>query len=868
MEIERAVNPLTALLFLLLTALQPSNALAQLPFDQLMIPTACASQMLSGRDMKCDLSTWYGRILETERGQCQAIISSPTCRELIKKEPLLADGLKQCDVKSICADSVNVVGFFKGCASGFILGTGEGLVGTGEVLHDIKTLFENMAQRLKEQKTPYGQYSNTIEYKRGLARGIPRYKDVSDNELEKLSAAFLLTERQRQDYISSTAVRHSARSLSLMERAEQGEVEDQHRMQVSYQEAAIFTAADELLQKKKIELSCLDERTRAEMRCWGAAYFVDPSAVAALALKDGRIAQFVTKNLEEIHTRARRHPGELKGGETRHFEARPVDVKEAYGAKIADGVIKGLPSSMNVARYRNPLKEEFLVFERSVKMPDGSVKVLARELPFDGLTGAIDANLPAGRQFLETLVAESNGKVTLAMIDVDNLGFVSKNFTQGKTGTPAELKQIARAAGDEYLKATAKVVADISKGKAQFFRTGGDEFALVINETDPIKVQRLLQEINERVRKDPSVRHVFNVESRARATALQNEIGSGRRASEAQAQGYRLGYAPYSQPNVSVGSVVVNGEDVPHAFAIAERQAAKQKIDNKTEFKSDTTKYGGSKPAADAKPNLTYLADAQASAVGRAGEQSRVGVRITDAQGYVTQERVRERFRVGEMSIVEYNDELGRPLLQMERYYTDAADERHFVTHEVFVNERTGLIDARHPRGREILNTFVTSTKTPNRGGVWVNLENLGILNYGAGGTANGDRALAATSDAIKRVIRDDNLPIKWQGSEFFIGVENVAPSELTRVTERVQKALEKDPTIKKIYDRYTRNLEVELNNARLKKDQKRIDEIEANLRKIQTARTTPFTVYGTAIRPGDTLDSVLSRTRGQRYDD
>ncbi len=864
METERAVNPLTTLLFFCTFLLYQPNGLAQSPLESIGTSSACAAQLLSGRDFKCDSSTWYGRALENDRRRCQELVSSNTCKELVKKDPILADGLKQCDIKAICSDSTDVVGFFKGCASGFVLGTGEGL-------DSVKTWFENASKRIQEGHTAYGTYANTIEYKRELVRPLPQYKDATDRDLEKRSAATLLVERQNFDAVLARVERGSTRSLFLSERAERAESEEKRRTQASehsIQETAIFGAAYEALRKKGIELSCLDSRTQAEMICWGAAYIVDPLAVSTLALKSGRIAKTVLTKLEEIHTRARRHPGELKGGDTRHFEARPVNVKEAYGVKIADDVIKGLPPSMNVARYRNPLKEEFLVFERSVKMPDGSVKVLARELPFDGLTGAIDANLPAGRQFLETLVAESNGKVTLAMIDVDNLGFVSKNFTQGRTGTPAELKQIARAAGDEYLKATAKVVADISKGKAQFFRTGGDEFALVINETDPVKVQRLLQEINERVRKDANVRRVFTVESRARATAIKNEVGAGNTLSESQAQEYRLGYAPYSQPNVSVGSVVVNGEDVPHAFEIAERQAAKQKIDNKTEFKSDTTKYGGSKPAADAKPNLTYLADAQPAAIGRAGNQNRVGASIKEAQGFVTQERVRERFRVGEMSIVEYKDELGRPLLQMERYYTDAVDERHFVTHEVFVNERTGLIDARHPRGREILNTFVASTKTPNRGGVWVNLENLGILNYGAGGTANGDRALAATSDAIKRVIRDDNLPIKWHGSEFFIGVENVAPSELTRVTERVQKALEKDPTIKKIYDQYTRTLEVELNNARLKKDQKRIDEIEANLKKIQTARATPFTVYGTAIRPGDTLDSVLSRTRGQRYDD
>lgn len=834
------MSRLVRLFFLIVAMLDGPSVLADISLP--IVPAACTALMLSGRDPKCDTSTWYGRALEDERQSCRKRVASPICQELIKKEPILSESLKSCEIKALCAGGVNVSGRLKGCAEGFLLGTGEGL-------ESIRNWFEQAAKSIQQKNARFESLSNDIDFKRSLASGIPRYKNTSDAEFEKLSAAALFVERQNYEYALSTATRNSTKTLSLLERAEQAEALAETRAREpssSIQETALFSAAYELLRKKGIELSCLDERTQAEMVCWGAAYLIDPVGVSALALKSGRLAKATLTRLEAV--------------------SRNLLHLETAATRIADSVIKGLPASMNVARYRNVLKEEFLIFERTVRMPDGSVKILARELPFDNLTGAIDSNMPAGRQFLESLIAESNGKAVLATIDIDNLGFVSKNFTQGKTGSPAELKQIARAAGDEYLRAAANVIRDMSKGKAQFFRTGGDEFALVFSDADPVKAQKLLQEISERVRKDPTVRRIFSEESKARAAAFPTETAGSVR--ESLIQEYRLGYAPYSQPNVSIGSVVVNGEELSSAFEIAEKQAAGHKIENKTQFKADTTKYGGGPPELDAKPNLTYLASVRPTAIGRSGEQKSVGVGIADASNFAEKQRVRERFQVGEMSIVEYKDGLGKPLLQMERFRTDATGQRQFVTYEVFMNERTGLIDARHPRGREILDTFVSGAKNTDRAGVWVNLEKLGSFNYGPGGTANGDRALAATSEALKKMIRADSLPLKWQGSEFFIGIEKISSAELKSMTERIQQSLSRDPAIQSIYTQSVKNIETELSSARLKQDSKRIKELEESLKNIQSARNTPFTVYSTSISPGDTLDSVLARTRGRRYED
>lgn len=241
------MNPLAALLFFCTLLLYRPDGLAQSPLQNIATPSACAAQLLSGRDLKCDSSTWYGRALENDQRLCRELVNSSTCKDLVRREPILTDGIKQCEIKAICSDSVDVIDFFKGCTSGFILGTGEGL-------DSVRTWFENASKRIRDGNTAYGKYANTVEYKRELVRRIPSYKDAPDSDLEKRSAAALLVERQNFDATLSRVERGSTRSLFLSERAEQAEAEERRRAQTSQptvQETAIFGAAYEALRKKR-----------------------------------------------------------------------------------------------------------------------------------------------------------------------------------------------------------------------------------------------------------------------------------------------------------------------------------------------------------------------------------------------------------------------------------------------------------------------------------------------------------------------------------------------------------------------------------------------------------------------------------------
>ncbi|HCG98675.1 MAG TPA: hypothetical protein DE036_02410 [Actinobacteria bacterium] len=104
----------------------------------------------------------------------------------------------------------------------------------------------------------------------------------------------------------------------------------------------------------------------------------------------------------------------------------------------------------------------------------------------DGLTGVANH-----KSFIERLGVEFNraqrygSELSLMMVDIDT--FKSINDTHG------------HLAGDETLKAIAKTIKDNIRQSDFAARFGGDEFALILPETDVIKAQRVGEKLRRRV---------------------------------------------------------------------------------------------------------------------------------------------------------------------------------------------------------------------------------------------------------------------------------------------------------------------------------------------------------------------------------
>lgn len=853
--------------------------MAEKTADRSRVWLGCAYHRNFSSGDQCDSSTWHGRAVLDGVELCQKAVSNPVCKEMISKDSNLADGLRKCDVASVCQhNSFNSENLdFKKCREGYILGTGELLVGLGEGLLYLGTGAVELVKagrRESDERYRFLKSCVTRECKLQVARdihpalGMTRFPELESliAQSDKYTATWIDLERKRLE-ANYFARQRNPVPKSMWQRAQEAEAYAHEREVSGYEqpESKIFETALLAIEKKIEGLECFDLATQAQLVCWGAAYIVDPTIVAGAAAKGSALARMAATHMAENAASLR----SLQA--VRSFQPRVVALEQTIGKVVAEVPMRGLPPSMRVVRYQNDLGEEILALERAITMPGGEVRKTIRELPIDPMTGTFDANFPVAREFLETMVRDLNGKVTLAVIDIDNLGYVSKNFTHGFRGTAAEMRANSMRIGDRYIQAVAKALKDVVGDKGQIWRTGGDEFALVLHETDPQKAKALLDQIARRVR-ESDVRAIFTEESRVRAQAYREATVNGT-ASATSAADFRLGYAPYSQPNVSIGSVIVNNENLANAFSMAERQASAHKIATKEQFAADTTKYGGSAPASDATPRLSFIAPTSLPANGTevvALTNNHPASVLRNAQTTINETRSREVFRVGEYSIVEYRNDIGDSVLRGEHFFNRTDGTRTFTAPELFTNTKTGLLDGRHVRTRDILETFARSERTPNRGAIWINAENLGLANnFAAGGMATGDRLLGRTAAILKEVSDQSRIPVKMTGSEFLVLAENVNSSQLRTFTQRLQTRLNTDAEIRGIYDAQERFLRQRLEQARSGQGPDRaIQNAEAALEKFLTARDRLFSIHETKIHGSESLAAVLGRTRGQRYPD
>lgn len=240
------------------------------------------------------------------------------------------------------------------------------------------------------------------------------------------------------------------------------------------------------------------------------------------------------------------------------------------------------------------------------------------KLSMDPSGFAINARDGANRQLAlaDITAAQTNGqgKATL-FIDVNNLGKV--NYF--KAGSQA---------GDEYLGEVARIISEKTGGNGKVYRWGGDEFVVVLNETDKAKLRELNQSISDAVMSSPKLRAIFSAEKKAAAeryktlftphgkpnpitsydelpaaykdTLTPAEAAFAKRdfpAFRARVQEVDLNAIRDSaaiQPSISMGAALANGRKADDVLAAADAQAARVKKDYKSALGcDDTKKYTG-----------------------------------------------------------------------------------------------------------------------------------------------------------------------------------------------------------------------------------------------------------------------------------
>ncbi|MFN3454442.1 MAG: diguanylate cyclase domain-containing protein [Pseudobdellovibrio sp.] len=742
---------------------------------------------------------------------CELTTASPACQNMIKAEPEFTFSLKRCKPNDFCKDYLwKEFDTLKGCGSGFLIGTGENMT---NIYESISKWWDNAKTDMTQKKNFLTACDKSLACRKELIKNVQKYQKHSNEKLMQEPILALFAAKNSQETWGDLKLKTPREILEMKKRGE-----DPNTAYKSSGDLAIINAAKEWLSQKAVRLECVDRRTQAELTCWAAAYILDPLVVAGASAKATRGASKIFSSLiKKI---------EIQGGATGSrkftlFERRINEPKIIAGTELIGKrletlkILPNLPNSISLARYKGLDGTDKIVMEKAVRTSSGDIKTIVREVQIDPLTGAIDANNPTGKYLLESVLKENNGKSTLAFIDVNNLGYVNKNFSAGTQ------------AGDEYLKNVAAAVKKATNNQAQLYKLGGDEFGLVIKETDPEKVQNILNKVIKEVY-SKDVHSTFRNEKILQAKAFKDANNISSMTNEQKklfASAYKENqqqslaqFAPYSQQGVSIGSTRVgNGESLETALLRAEAQAKNMKITTKENLNIDASKYGGHAPDPSKKSNLTYMPEAQKPISGQDITKSFTpSPSLSSSKGLAHETRRDEIYRIGEVSAVQYTNAEGQSVLRYEKY----TSHKLISVKELTLNETTRLIDVSKGSGADFANAVI-HTKDNKNSVVWVNAENLGKINYFEKGTAAGDNLLEATGNAITKVLGNSGIPFKGQGSEFAIAVSNMTPVEIEVLNKKLSQALLKDPKVHQIFKEQKSLLVKKLQQPNLTQNQK-----------------------------------------------
>lgn len=501
---------------------------------------------------------------------------------------------------------------------------------------------------------------------------------------------------------------------------------------------------------------------------------------------------------------------------------------------IEHAAMPNLPKSMRILEGEKIDGSKSLYYKHSEKLKDGSWVATVREFQVDDITGTINANYPAGRELFEKIALEKAGKAHFAFFDVGSLGFVNKQFKAGSE------------AGDRYLKGVADKIREVGGSKVTLARTGGDEFGLIIDETDPAKAKALVKQIQESIRLDlkGDAKKIFFEEKVVRAqefrealAKLQAEYPEGVSAEQkAQLLARIEELAKVQQPDVSIGVTQIGLEDrFVDLAARTEEQAKKMKIATALQFARSAAKYG-SKETPNARPKPMYLAevaDPTSSPSWYMASKTTEAASAIDSLRVMSTSPKEEILRFSDMSVVRFEDELGRSIYKTERFFTDpATGKRVAVISEIPTRGATELLDGTHSEGQRLITGFIDSQ--PNSFFVMPKLRSLKFLNYFESGTQAGDTILEAVADLIKKNTRPYDLNFKLNGADFLMGVKNKSPQDMKVFYEKVNEQLKTHPKVVEALAKESSALAAKLEKAKALNDVEMVAEVQQRIQDLQ----------------------------------
>lgn len=601
----------------------------------------------------------------------------------------------------------------------------------------------------------------------------------------------------------------------------------------------LFSLAEELLNKKGLQMQCLNEKTKAELICRAATVIVDPVLIMKSVKAGDALSKVVAEMMSDKLTKETRSKV-LKG----HF---------AQLGKIAEELKSPIKASgTRLLKYKNALGDEFVIYEKTVKDLSGKEVKVAREVSLDPLTNAIDLRSPGGKSYLDDFFADQTKdesvKRGLAFLDIENLNFVNKNFVNKNFVKEND-------AGDEYLKSVAAVIQKEFAGKGQLVKFGGDEYGVIFEGMSEAQVKEALTNIQKKILL-PENRKLFTEEKLLRSARAREELNKmnadNPQLSKAQkleiqksVQGNELKeFAKYSQPGVSMGSSFATPGEASRAILDrAEAQAQRMKLQNKSFKNIDSTKYGeGGKPV-DPKKRTDFYSRAvvESPASGGVAQSSSVTKLVEPTEPQVV-------YRLGEMNVEESINALGDKVYYYHEFFSTEAGARAYASREVFVNATSGFFDATHASGKVVMEAALKrggEQALKSRHVLEVDAKSLGVVNYFQDKTEAGNLLLRETARVIEEVVQTNGIPFKKEGSRFQVVLDNLSEAQTQKIEQELKQKLSDSPAIKALFEKEKKHLETQG---------------QAISEKVK--KGAEFSVARTQVRPEDTVESVSAILR------
>lgn len=494
-----------------------------------------------------------------------------------------------------------------------------------------------------------------------------------------------------------------------------------------------------------------------------------------------------------------------------------------------------LPQNVQVYERVNLEKNKNYYSSYAVKGTDGKTYRATQEIQFDDISGGINANYPAGRELFEKIAQEKSGQAHFAFIDVASLGAVNKTFKGGE------------AAGDRYIKAVADKVLEHGESKVTLARLGGDEFGLIIDEKDPKKVQQILKNIQDGLRKDLSgdAKIVFREEKISRADeykAQKTKLESENQGPLTDEQLRELRepidtLAKIQQPDISIGSTQIGAQDsLENLLTRSEEQAKKMKIDTVLNFGRSAEKYGSAETPR-ARPLPMYQSEIaipqRSSSWTLNNPASHI---ILDKLPDVQTTRVGEVYRVGDLSIAKYSDNTGKNIFKVEKYVIDPVSKmKTRVDYEIPERGATGLLDGTHPESQNFI--FQHFNETTDSLLVMPKIKSLRYFNYFEDGSKAGDTLLEAAAEALRKNMRSQDLTFKLQGADFIWSTKNMSPTELSKISQRINDDLANNDKVKEVLKKEMTHLSEKLEQAKISNRKDDIKKLNDQISSLQNLR-------------------------------